>query len=115
MATLTFGGPVFAGASNSVVVRNHADRPRGDRMPTRGAGRTAAPAPSPSGARPAQREEPSDRTAATRAATRHQLVAFRVSPDAVTVSSHSRSRGRGRSGRHIVVALPLDDGRLSRW
>jgi hypothetical protein len=61
-------------------------------------------------------EEPSEGTGATRAATRHQPVALRApSPEATTVARQSRSRSWGGSGREIVSALPLDDGRLRPW
>jgi hypothetical protein len=139
MATLAFGGPLFDGASKGVVVRDHADRSRTDRVPTCHARLSAAPIPGvarvavgrlldwlavvlgreglgPSRAGPADRKGPSDGTAATRAAIRHQLVAFRAPPPvAMTVAGRSRARSWGGSGRHVVIALPIDYGRLSPW
>jgi hypothetical protein len=139
MATLTFGGPVFDGASNGVVGRDHADEGRVGRVPTLQGRLTAAPspgaarlavgrhlarlavvlerrAPGPCRAGRAGPEEPSDGTAAIRAAARHHVVALRTpSPGAMGMAWQGGSRTRRRPGAHIVIALRLDDGRVSPW
>ncbi len=139
MATLTFDGPVFDRASSGVVVRGHADRARVGRVPTRQSRSTAAPGPGearlavgrhlarlavvlerrargPSRAGRAGPEEPSAGTATIRAAVRHHLVALRApSPGAMAVARQGGSRAWRRPGTHIVVALPLRDGRVSPW